>query len=127
MLYIHLHCKVFNLTSLWLFFHERGYISLAYPNFEDNSASSDVFKFGILILDIISGRKKVEFYMPPEQQILSQRVHINNLVASYIIFKITLDLKTTFIGVTINLDCVLRYLTNHIQTTDKAWMVYEFW
>jgi hypothetical protein len=74
-----------------LFFHERGYSSLAYPLCtEDISTSSDVFKFGILILDMISGRKRFEFYMPPEQQVLSQWVHINNLVASYI-FKITLD------------------------------------
>jgi len=73
-----------------LFFHERGYSSLAYPLFiEDISTSSDVFKFGILILDIISGRK-FKLLRLPEQQVLSQWVHINNLVASYI-FKITLD------------------------------------
>lgn len=90
MLYVHLHCKVFNLTSLWLFFHDR-YFSLAYTSFDHISTSLDVFKSGILILDIISGKKKIEFHMPPEQQILSQSwVYINNLVASCT-FKITLD------------------------------------
>lgn len=48
----------------------RGYLAPEYAAFGQLSAKLDVFSYGILILEIISGRKNIDLNMPVEQQYL---------------------------------------------------------
>jgi len=50
----------------------RGYLSPEYASFGHISTALDVYSFGIMILEIISGRKNMDFEKPPDQQILQQ-------------------------------------------------------
>ena len=54
--------------------HKRGYMSPEYASFGHISTTIDVFSFGIIILEIISGRKNIDIEKPPEQHILLQWV-----------------------------------------------------
>lgn len=51
-------------------FVARGYLAPEYAAFGQLSAKLDVFSYGILILEIISGRKNIDLNMPVEQQYL---------------------------------------------------------
>jgi serine/threonine protein kinase len=55
-------------------FHHRGYLSPEYASFGHVSTKVDVFSFGVLILEIISGRKNIDYHKPADQQILSEWV-----------------------------------------------------
>jgi hypothetical protein len=49
-------------------------MSPEYASFGHISTAIDVFSFGIIILEIISGRKNIDIGKPSEQQILLQWV-----------------------------------------------------
>ena len=75
-----------HLTMMWNFklcfcCHNRGYLSPEYASFGHISTAIDVYSFGIMILEIVSGRKNLDFEKPPDQQILVQWVWTNNLVS----------------------------------------------
>ena len=76
------------MTIMWIFLFlflfccdKRGYLSPEYASFGHISTAIDVYSFGIMVLEIISGRKNMDFEKPPEQQILLQWVWINFLVS----------------------------------------------
>ena len=61
--------------------HNRGYLSPEYASFGHISTAIDVYSFGIMVLEIVSGRKNLDFEKPSDQQILLQWVWINYLVS----------------------------------------------
>ena len=62
---------------------DRGYLSPEYASFGHISTSIDTFSFGIVILEIISGRKNIDFGKPEGQHILLQWVHIYNVTSNH--------------------------------------------
>ena len=80
------HSKLLQLTIMWKFIfcfccHKRGYLSPEYAIFGHISTAIDVYSFGIMILEIVSGRKNLDLEKPPDQQLLLQWVWINYLVS----------------------------------------------
>lgn len=53
---------------------DRGYLAPEYASFGHISTSTDTFSFGVVILEIISGRKNIDFVKPEGQNILLQWV-----------------------------------------------------
>jgi serine/threonine protein kinase len=79
---------------------DRGYLSPEYASFGHISTAIDIFSFGIVILEIISGRKNIDFRKPEGQHILLQWVHINSLASNhplwpYCGFKSLIELLTS--------------------------------
>ena len=65
------------MTIMWIDLfccHKRGYLSPEYASFGHISTAIDVYSFGIMILEIISGRKNLDFEKPLDQQVLLQWV-----------------------------------------------------
>jgi serine/threonine protein kinase len=62
---------------------DRGYLSPEYASFGHISTAIDTFSFGIVILEIISGRKNIDFGKPEGQHILLQWVHIYSLTSNH--------------------------------------------
>jgi serine/threonine protein kinase len=54
----------------------RGYIAPEYALHGHVSMKSDVFSFGLLMLEVISGRRIFEESLPPDQQYLLHLVSI---------------------------------------------------
>eukprot|EP00253_Pinus_taeda_P031059 PITA_31059 len=50
----------------------RGYMAPEYAMHGQLSAKADVYSFGILLLELISGKRNMDFNLPPETQILLQ-------------------------------------------------------
>lgn len=50
----------------------RGYMAPEYAMHGQLSAKADVYSFGILLLELISGKRNMDFNLPPEMQILLQ-------------------------------------------------------
>ena len=90
--------------------HERGYLSPEYASFGHISTAVDVYSFGIMILEIISGRKNLDFEKPPEQQILLQWVWINYLVYYNMVYRQILYVTHVCV-------CVCAIMRTVLQTT----------
>ncbi len=45
-----------------------------YASFGHISTAIDVYNFGIMVLEIVGGRKNLDFEKPPDQQVLLQGV-----------------------------------------------------
>lgn len=52
----------------------RGYLSPEYASFGQVSEKADVFSFGILVLEVISGRKNINLRLPAEQRYILEWV-----------------------------------------------------
>lgn len=57
----HLFGKTSNIFFLFQFFHRSGYMSEEYAMQNIFSDKSDVFSFGVLILEIITGQRNLDF------------------------------------------------------------------
>ncbi|KAJ6928296.1 hypothetical protein NC652_012397 [Populus alba x Populus x berolinensis] len=79
-----------------------GYISPEYANHGLYSVKSDIFSFGVLVLEIVSGNKNRGFSHPDH--------HLNLLGHAWILFKEnrSLELAADSIAITCNLSEVLR-------------------
>ncbi|KAI5605587.1 hypothetical protein POPTR_001G413000v4 [Populus trichocarpa] len=79
-----------------------GYISPEYANYGLYSVKSDIFSFGVLVLEIVSGNKNRGFSHPDH--------HLNLLGHAWILFKEnrSLELAADSIVITCNLSEVLR-------------------
>eukprot|EP00258_Populus_trichocarpa_P032149 XP_024448168.1 uncharacterized protein LOC18095686 [Populus trichocarpa] len=79
-----------------------GYISPEYANYGLYSVKSDIFSFGVLVLEIVSGNKNRGFSHPDH--------HLNLLGHAWILFKEnrSLELAADSIAITCNLSEVLR-------------------
>jgi len=52
----------------------RGYLSPEYASLGQVSEKADVFSFGVLVLEIISGRKNINLRLPAEQRYILEWV-----------------------------------------------------
>lgn len=52
----------------------RGYLSPEYATYGQVSTKLDVFSFGVLVLEIVSGRKNIDYMFPPPKHCLTQWV-----------------------------------------------------
>lgn len=57
----------------------RGYLSPEYASFGQVSEKVDVFSFGILVLEIVSGRKNINLRLPAEQRYILEWVSNGSL------------------------------------------------
>ena len=62
---------------------DRGYLSPEYASFGHISTAVDTFSFGIVVLEIISGRKNIDFGKPEGQHILLQWVRIYSFLSNH--------------------------------------------
>ena len=53
-------------------------MSPEYGSFGHVSTKIDVYSFGVLVLEVISGRRCIDWSKPPDEQILSDWVCINH-------------------------------------------------
>ena len=63
---------------------DRGYLSPEYASFGHISTAIDTFSFGIVVLEIISGRKNIDFEKPQGQHILLQWVRIYSFLSNHL-------------------------------------------
>lgn len=61
---------------LVFFFGFRGYFAPEYLTYGQVSTKLDVFSFGVLVLEIVSGRANMDAKAPPEQMRLTYWVSI---------------------------------------------------
>jgi len=54
-----------------------GYMPPEYAMLGQVSVKTDVYSFGVLVLEIITGRKNTDYNLPPEMQILLGWVRYN--------------------------------------------------
>ena len=59
-----------------------GYMAPEYAIYGLFSVKSDVFSFGILVLEVISGRKNKGFYHPNQSHNLIGHVRIGSIISS---------------------------------------------
>ena len=65
-------------------FNYSGYISPEYATRGLYSEKSDVFSFGVLLLEIVSGRKNTSFYEEEESLTLLGFVSLSNLYITFL-------------------------------------------
>lgn len=73
--------------SVVQFLNYSGYISPEYATHGHFSIKSDVFSFGVLVLEILSGKKNRGFYHPDHQQNLLGHVGLHLLDFTFYIFR----------------------------------------
>ena len=75
--------KIFEMTRFGcvLFLKFSGYMSPEYVIEGQFSEKSDVFSFGVLLLEIVSGRKNTGFYN--DKEFLSLLGLVSHLIASF--------------------------------------------
>jgi len=56
----------------------RGYLALEYATRGQLSDKVDVFSFGVLALEVVSGRKNIDFDAPPNKTYLMEWVCISS-------------------------------------------------
>lgn len=52
----------------------RGYLSPEYASYGQVTEKVDVFSFGVLVLEIVSGRKNIDLLLPLEQRYIMEWV-----------------------------------------------------
>ncbi len=55
----------------------RGYLAPEYATCGQLTIKADVYSFGVLILEIISGRKSIDHELPPNDTYLLEKVRAN--------------------------------------------------
>jgi hypothetical protein len=63
----------------------RGYLSPEYGSYGHVSTKLDVYSFGVLVLEVISGRRCIDWSKAPDEQILSEWVCIRHPIKAFII------------------------------------------
>jgi len=63
--------------QVFLYFDFRGYLSPEYALQGHVSTALDVYSFGILVLEIVSGRKNINLQKPSEEICLREWVRIS--------------------------------------------------
>ena len=81
------------INDLFLFLC-RGYLSPEYGSFGHVSTKIDVYSFGVLVLEVISGRRCIDSSKPPDEQILSDWVciiHATKALNDVFFFRYTIN------------------------------------
>jgi serine/threonine protein kinase len=55
----------------------RGYLAPEYATYGQLTVKADVYSFGVLILEIISGRKNIDHELPPNDTYILEKVRFN--------------------------------------------------
>jgi serine/threonine protein kinase len=62
----------------------RGYLAPEYATCGQLTIKADVYSFGVLILEIISGRKCIDHELPPNDTYLLEKVRFNLTYVSFV-------------------------------------------
>jgi serine/threonine protein kinase len=65
-IYIHVECNK-NMIIVIARTHCRGYMSPEYATQGQLSEKVDVYSFGVLVLEIVTGRKNIDSSLPPDE------------------------------------------------------------
>lgn len=60
--------------SLWLILPSRGYLAPEYASLGQLSEKAEVYSFGVVCLEIVSGRRNVDNKVEPDEVVLTNRV-----------------------------------------------------
>ena len=58
-----------NKMNVVFLFLRRGYLSPEYASFGHVSTKVDVYSFGVLVLEVVSGRRCIDLSKPPDEQV----------------------------------------------------------
>jgi len=70
------------LTIVW-FLGCRGYVAPEFALHGQLTAKADVFSFGIIVLELVSGRESMKSHLPPEEQYLLLWVSPNAMQSKF--------------------------------------------
>ncbi len=62
----------------------RGYLAPEYATCGQLTIKADVYSFGVLILEIISGRKSIDHELPPNDTYLLEKIRFNLIHVSLV-------------------------------------------
>jgi serine/threonine protein kinase len=78
-----------------LFFFTRGYLAPEYAVRGQVTKKSDIYSFGVLLLEIVSGRCNHNARLPSEDQFLLERV--SSIIFSTCMIQFVINILATFV------------------------------